>query len=176
MMRFRLERLGRRPKVIQGSALDIPWGASTFDYVYSIGCLHHTGNLQRAIDEVWRVLKPAGRAIVMLYNENSWRQLVRVKLPLWRQRLQRRGSRTGPEDVRALYDTNSAGDAAPHTDYVSRRDVRRLFARFRRVRTDVQNFDSFYLPYRHIYVPREKCLNNIARILGLDLYITAVKR
>ena len=31
-----------------------------------------------------------------------------------------------------MYDTNAAGESAPHTDYVSRRDVRRLFARLRR--------------------------------------------
>src|ERR1041385_2375819 len=34
----------------------------TFDWVYSHGVLHHTPSTQRAIDEVWRVLKRAGRS------------------------------------------------------------------------------------------------------------------
>ena len=123
----------------------------------------------------YQMLRPGGCAIVMLYNRNSWRQFSRVTLPRWRERGKRRHHRGDAEAVRAMYDTNSSGAAAPHTDYVSRREVHRLFAAFARVRIDVRNFDSFYLPYRNIYVPREKCLNNIARVLGLDLYITAIK-
>jgi SAM-dependent methyltransferase len=176
MMRYRLERLGRQPSVLQGSALEIPHEASSFDYVYSIGCLHHTGNLPKAVDEVWRVLKPGGRAIVMLYNRHSFRQFMAVTLPRWRERLKGRRRATQDEEIRAMYDTNSTGEAAPHTDYVTRRQVRRLFSAFSRVSIDIRNFDSFYLPYRNIYVPREKCLSNVARVLGLDLYITATKR
>ena len=36
----------------------------TFDDVYSIGCLHHTGDLERSVQEVHRVLVPGGRAVV----------------------------------------------------------------------------------------------------------------
>ena len=41
--------------------------------------LHHTPNTRRVVDEIRRVLKPGGRAIVMMYAENSlhyWRELV----------------------------------------------------------------------------------------------------
>jgi len=34
---------------IQGSALQMPFENNTFDYVVSIGCLHHTGDTQRCI-------------------------------------------------------------------------------------------------------------------------------
>lgn len=175
MMRYRLEQLGRPPNVLEGSALDMPYEPESFDYVYSIGCLHHTGNLRKAIEEVCRILKPGGRAIVMLYNRHSFRQFMRVTLPRWRERLKGRHKATQAEEVRALYDTNSTGDVAPHTDYVTPREVRRLFADFSRVNIDIQNFDAFYLPYRIMFIPREKCLNNIGRVLGLDLYITATK-
>ena len=94
---------------------------------------------------------------------------------LARERGKRRPHRGDAEAVRAMYDTTSSGAAAPHTDYVSRREVHRLFAAFARVRIDVRNVDSFYLPYRNTYIPREKCLNNIARALGFGLYITAIK-
>lgn len=177
MMRYRLQQLGRQPNVREGSALEMPYDAETFDYVYSIGCLHHTGNLQRAIAEVHRVLKLGGCAIIMLYNRHSFRQFVRVTLPRWREWLNKRKAKVfRGEDVRAMYDTNSVGEAAPHTDYVTRREAGRLFAGLSRVCIDVQNFDSFGLPGRILFIPREECLNNIGRVLGLDLYITAVKR
>jgi ubiquinone/menaquinone biosynthesis C-methylase UbiE len=58
--------------------LTIPDG--TFDFVYSHGVLHHTPHPQKAIDEVWRVLKPGGRAIVMLYHKHSFNYVVRIML------------------------------------------------------------------------------------------------
>jgi len=50
----------------------------TFDWIYSHGVLHHTPNTQKAIDEVWRVLKPNGRAIIMLYHKHSFNYYVRI--------------------------------------------------------------------------------------------------
>ena len=78
MVRHRL-RLQDRPadeRIVQGSALDMPFPDASFDRVYSIGCLHHTGDLPRAVAEVHRVLRPGGRAVVMLYNRHSFRLLV----------------------------------------------------------------------------------------------------
>ena len=49
MVRHRL-RLQDRPadeRIVQGSALDMPFPDASFDRVYSIGCLHHTGDLPR---------------------------------------------------------------------------------------------------------------------------------
>ena len=59
------------------------------------------------------------------------------------------------------------GEAAPHTEYVSPFQVRRLFAGFSSVEIDRRNFDS--LPY----VPRRLLLGTVSHALGLDLYITA---
>lgn len=55
-------------------ALDFPDGA--FDAVYSFGVLHHTPDMQKAISEVYRALKPGGTAYVMLYHRNSLVDLV----------------------------------------------------------------------------------------------------
>jgi ubiquinone/menaquinone biosynthesis C-methylase UbiE len=38
-----------------------------FDVAYSFGVLHHTPNTQKAINEIWRVLKVNGKAIIMIY-------------------------------------------------------------------------------------------------------------
>ncbi len=181
MLRYRLALLGQEPgdQVKQGSALGIPYESETFDYVYSIGCLHHTGDLEKCISEVYRVLAPGGKAVVMLYNRRSFRQLVVVPLGrLWYllglSDAAKRHDSFG-ERVRALYDTNSEGIAAPHTDYVSKKEVRRLFRRFSSTEIEVQNFDSYVFFKGKLIILRERLLNNIARILGLDLYIVSTK-
>jgi SAM-dependent methyltransferase len=171
MMRQRLLWAGiddGTERVVQGSALALPFEQASFDRIYSIGCLHHTGDLQRAVDEVHRVLAPGGRALVMLYNRLSLRLLVAQA----RARMRRRGD--SDEWLRSRYDANAEGDAAPHTDYVSKREARQLFAGFERVRIDVQNFDPLTLP-GGVQIPRERFLGNVARVLGVDLYIVARK-
>lgn len=168
MVRHRLELLGAPAEgVVQGSALELPFDDGSFDLVYSIGCLHHTGDIARAVAEVRRVLRDGGSAVVMLYNRHSFRQLVRVPLARLRRTL-------NSEDVRALYDTDTHGDAAPHTDYVSRADVRRLFSAFDQLEVKARNFDPLTLRGR-VLVPRERLLGSVDRLLGLDLYIVVRK-
>jgi SAM-dependent methyltransferase len=166
MVRHRLRLAGRcsdPERVVQASALNLPYPSGSFDFVYSIGCLHHTGDLPRAVTEVRRVLRPGGTAVVMLYNRYSARQLKRVVIPALLRH--RRSAR----EVRGMYDTNAAGESPPYTDYVSRRDVRRLFGDFDSVAIDARNFDA--VPY----IRRQCLLGNVDRLLGLDLYITARK-
>ena len=106
------------------------------------------------------MLRPGGTAVVMLYNLHSYRQLVKVRIP---ELLDRRRTR---DEVAAFYDTNAAGDAAPHTDRVSVDQVRRLFAGFRRCRSTTAT-DNLR------FVRRERLLGTLDRVLGLDLYIAA---
>ena len=176
MLQDRLRWLGRPDdgSVVQASVLELPWKDETFDVVVSIGCLHHTGDLPQAVAEVHRVLRPGGTAFVMLYNSHSFRQLVVVS----RERMRaRRAGRSSAEQVRAMYDSNAAGEAAPHTDFVSRRGARELFDAFSSVVVESQNFDDLTptLVGHELTIPRERLLGNVARLLGSDLYIHARK-
>ena len=174
LMQHRLAMLGwpGEDRIVQGTALAMPYADETFDFVYSIGCLHHTGDLARSIDEVHRVLVPGGHAVVMLYHEDSLRQLLRVRLPAAVARLRRRSGPTH-DDVARMYDANSEGTVAPHTDFVSRRTVRRLFSRFAAVRIETRNFDDIRLR-RRLIISRSRALGSpLERWLGLDLYVVA---
>ena len=64
----------------RGNAEALSFPNDTFDWVYSHGVLHHTPNPQTAINEVWRVLKPNGKAIIMLYHKSSFNYYVRIML------------------------------------------------------------------------------------------------
>lgn len=56
----------------------------TFDVVYAHGVLQYTKDPSKMIREIYRVLKPGGEAILMVYNGYSWlnimSKLFRVKL------------------------------------------------------------------------------------------------
>lgn len=64
---------------LQGDAERLPFNDNSFDMVYSNGVLHHIPNMHRVVQEIFRVLKPNGRAIVMVYAENSkhyWENII----------------------------------------------------------------------------------------------------
>jgi SAM-dependent methyltransferase len=172
MVRHRLEGIDREGEVVQGSVLDLPFEDGSFDHVVSIGCIHHTGDIPRGISEVTRVLRPGGRATLMLYNRHSWRQL-RIGVVLRAGRLV--GRRRDEHDTRGRHEQNVAGEIAPMVDYVSRREVRRLLAGYSDLQIRAENFDPVVAPWKRIVLPREWFLGNVARVLGLDLYITATK-
>ena len=50
---------------------------SSFDVVYAHGVLQYTAEAAKMIQEIHRVLKPGGEAILMVYNRNSWLNLLR---------------------------------------------------------------------------------------------------
>jgi len=92
-----------------------------FDVVYSHGVLHHTPRPQQAIDEVLRVMKPGGEAIVMLYKKNSWMHLL-----------------TRIEGVNIEHEAKEA----PVIFFYNCDEVRHLFSKFERVRLLVERFPN----------------------------------
>jgi SAM-dependent methyltransferase len=171
MMRHRLRTLGvedAEERVQVGSAIQIPHPDATFDHLYSIGCLHHTGDLPGSVAEVRRVLKPGGTAVVMLYNSHSFRRFTLAVRNL--PKLLTRGGRAAHEHgIRNTYDQNTDGEAAPIIEYTSKAEVKELFGEYASVRVRRENFDNVK------FIPRERLLGAPARAMGIDLYITALK-
>ena len=58
-------------EILTGNAEALDFTDSSFDIVYSFGVLHHSPDTQQTINEVRRVLKPGGIAIIMLYHRRS---------------------------------------------------------------------------------------------------------
>jgi len=89
---FQLQGLPGELRVMDGEELE--WADETFDLVYAHGVLQYTVDPVRMIQEMHRVLKHGGRAVVMMYNRRSWLRWVsrwsRVQLeheeaPVYRQ-------------------------------------------------------------------------------------------
>jgi ubiquinone/menaquinone biosynthesis C-methylase UbiE len=69
--RKRLALCGLTSDLRQADAENLPFADQSFDLVYSWGVLHHSPDTSKAIDEVWRVLRPSGRARIMIYHQWS---------------------------------------------------------------------------------------------------------
>lgn len=173
MVRQRLRYLGidgAEERVIAHSVLEMPHPPASFDDVVTIGCLHHTGDLKRAVEQVHTVLKPGGRALVMVYNKNSYR---RFKMAAGRIPEKLRGGEGDDEEMRHAYDHNTEGETAPATEYTSVRGAKALFGAFSSVSVRRENFD--YTSFRGRPVSRDFLLGIPAHRAGLDLYIGATK-
>ncbi len=129
----RFKMMGVRGRAIQADAENLPFKNESMDIVYSFGVLHHTPKTQAAIDEVRRVLKENGRAVIGLYHRHSinylklcfkatvWPYLWKLS---WKQRLN------------LLTETNKDinGPTNPLTKMYTEDEVRKMFKKFSEVK------------------------------------------
>jgi SAM-dependent methyltransferase len=161
---------------VQGNCLTIPYQSSTFDFVISIGCFHHSGNIHKCITEASRVLKPGGILLFMVYNKFSLRRWLNWPLVNLREFLSELGlmpaKRLSTEAERRCYDSNSKGDAAPETVFSSSQELRAMLSSYSTVHICKQNSDDFIVQGR-IFASRSRLLATVGRLAGLDLYVEA---
>lgn len=63
----------RSATILQADVFRLPFAPESFDYIYSIGVLHHTPDCEQAFRILPLLLKPGGRIAVWLYSSyNSW--------------------------------------------------------------------------------------------------------
>ncbi len=110
-------------------AENLPFDENTFDVVYSFGVLHHTPNTNKAVDEVYRVLKPGGEIIIMLYHKHSLHVWLGAPLHALRGTF-RNGQASSIEDWVRVYD----GEGNPLGKAYSKAETRSMFRRFRNLR------------------------------------------
>jgi glycosyltransferase involved in cell wall biosynthesis/SAM-dependent methyltransferase len=163
---FRLRGLPGR--FVHHDGEELPFDANAFDLVYSNGVIHHTPNTARVVDEMFRVLRPGSRAIVMVYAEQSlhyWRNVV-----FWRGFKEGRLRHSSMGDILSNSVELSGTDARPLVKVYTRTRLRRLFRRF----TNIQILQRQLQPEE---VPRllRPIRAAIEPVAGWNLVIKATK-
>ena len=185
-------------RVADAEHLDFP--DEVFDLAYSHGVLHHTPDIQAAVREIHRVLKPGGRAIVMLYHRGSYNYRVGIRV------LRRAGAgllrteggirivnRLTGEPVESLREhaaslrnanrrfssaelLNQSTDGAgnPLARVYSRREARELFKDFREVELRAYFLNKRFIPLLGNLLPRS-IESALASRWGWHLWIYARK-
>jgi len=80
LARRRFELFDLPGKFQTADAENLDFADETFDLVYSHGVLHHTPDTAKSISEIYRVLRPGGHAIVMLYHRGSYNYRVNISV------------------------------------------------------------------------------------------------
>jgi ubiquinone/menaquinone biosynthesis C-methylase UbiE len=163
---------GLNVTLCQSDAEKLAFDDEIFDLVYSFGVLHHTPDTIGAIREIYRVLKPGGKAIIMLYHKNSvfyWFTLYFLKGilggKLWRQTT---------NDLLSQYVEYSSVGARPLVKVYSRSEAVKLVADFKQTRVDVYQLTGWEIPKIGHFIPKS-VLYLLSRRWGWNLLIQATK-
>ena len=77
----RLQHAGlRNATILQMDAENLTFEDNSFDFIWTWGVIHHSANTERVLQEMRRVLKPGGRAVVMVYNRSFWLYYITIGL------------------------------------------------------------------------------------------------
>lgn len=135
----RMEAFGLQAEVRQADGETLPFDNDSFDFVYSWGVLHHTPRTKEAIAELRRVLKPGGRAGVMLYNRNSG--LYRY-LTQWVEGVVNMEQKfLTPLELGSRYGDGDRAEGNPHTWPVTKNEALKLFDGYQNAKVEVLGRD-----------------------------------
>jgi ubiquinone/menaquinone biosynthesis C-methylase UbiE len=166
----RAKHFGLDTHFIHASATKLPLPDECLDVVVSIGCIHHIPDIEQAIDEICRVLRPGGIFKGMVYNKNSYRY--HVSIPLARRFSARWRGKTQGQCVNEMYD----GSGNPYGTVYSKKEMMQLLSGFTQIQFQVQNFSGHdVIPKVGDLIPRRFWLETLGKVAGLDLYFSAVK-
>jgi SAM-dependent methyltransferase len=80
LARQRFEMFGLPGKFRTADAEQLDFPDESFDVVYSHGVLHHTPDIDSAVREIHRVLRPGGKAKLMLYHRDSYNYRINISI------------------------------------------------------------------------------------------------
>lgn len=182
-----------------GDAENLRFCEETFDLVYANGVFHHTPDVERAVAETYRVLKPRGTAVVMLYHKHSYNYWINICLirrlayallrhgfpPRAMSRFPGAGMNLIQECEHALrahprwttqdlLNNNTDGPGNPLSRVYTRAAAKRLFHQFHSVHTRVHWLVRKNIPLIGRFVPRSVDYQ-LGRLVGWALYVIAEK-
>lgn len=88
MANDRIRQSGIRVQFMAGSAEQLPFNDDEFDTTVSTWSLCSIPNVEKALGEIFRTLKPGGKFLFIehgLSPASSWQQLQRLLTPIWKR-------------------------------------------------------------------------------------------
>lgn len=164
---FRLR--GLTGKFVHHDAESLPFDDNQFDLVYSNGVIHHTPNTRTVVDEIYRVLKPGGKAIIMVYAQNSlhyWRNLV-YDLGLKQSLL----GTCSMGEIMSRYVEITENNAKPLVKVYTKPQIKKIFNKFKKIEISQRQMVSAEVPRVLGWVP----LPWLGQLMGWNLILKARK-
>lgn len=201
LARKRFELFDLRGEFQTADAENLDFQNESFDLVYSHGVLHHTPDTGKSIREIHRVLRPGGRAMVMLYHRDSYNYRINISIlrrvgarllksepgiklvhqitgePLDSLREHARLLRSEKESYlrpEEFLSQNTDGAGNPLARVYSRSEARELFKDFSEVTLKTYFMNKRWLPLLGSLLPRS-LESRLAARWGWHLWIYATK-
>ena len=153
---FEIEKINFEDyKIFLADAESLPFNDMSFNFVYSFGVLHHTPNIEKAINEIWRVLKPGGRIVIGLYHKNSWHYW--FNLFFVKGIIKRELNKSTMAQVLSQTEFTRSG-IKPLVRVYSRRECLRLFKKFIDLRIKTFHFTNKQIPRVGDFLPKNLSL------------------
>ena len=76
----RMQTFGLSATVERMDAEQMLFPDKSFDFVWSWGVIHHSADTRKVLEEIHRVLRPGGEAVVMVYHRTFWEYYVQGAL------------------------------------------------------------------------------------------------
>ncbi len=168
--RFKVYGLEGQFSISDAENLSFP--DESFDLVYSFGVIHHTPDTQRAVSEIHRVLRPGGKAVVMVYHRSSFYY--------WLGLMLKRGIfggelfKYGPAEIMSRYVEHTETGGRPLVKAFTRGESYELFKDFGRCAVEVNQLTRPELGVVGKKLP-EPLFTWLAVRFGWNLIITAEK-
>lgn len=201
LTRTNLGMRGLRGTTVNASAERLPFADASVDFIYSHGVLHHTPDIDRAVAEIRRVLKPGGRIHLMLYHRRSYNYYVSILVlrrlgallllapggvPLAHrltgepvENLEVHKTRLRTDGLRSLFgpewlNHNTDGAESPLARVYTRRTAQALLQGFSKGEFGIANINKRHLPLIGKHLPRavEAWLG---RFFGWHLHVFAMR-
>ncbi len=144
----RLDLFGLSAGLAEADAEHLPFRDGVFEFIYSVGVLHHTPRIEEAVAEIHRVLRLGGTALIIVYHRHSLHFYLRIILGRWLgerlRRLKRLDFRSFP--ISEALNSTTDGPTNPLTRVFSAREGRELCRDFSEVRTRIRHLNPWDIP------------------------------
>lgn len=158
---------------IQGDARFLPIKSNSIDFVFSHGVMHHSPDINKSIDEVYRVLKKDGKFCICLYHKYGfvWLKFLLAAILKGNWSKKSLNNYISTETEKSWI---SSREKNPYTELFSKKDCYKLFAKFQKLKVRAGSFktpNNFLLKFFKL-VENTKIMSNF----GSMIYISGVKK